>query len=264
MKKKYHFISGLPRSGSTLLTSILNQNPKMYSNITDCVITYFAAVVNANKDRPIRAILNEEILKNTIEGIFNGYYKNVDKEIVFNTNRGWTKSVEYLYRINPNFKIICCVRELRWIVNSFELLYKTRKTLRDPANPNNMYGTIQGSSTVWSRANQLTTEDNIIRIAYDALLEAYYGPYRNHLLIVEYDDLTNNPKETMMKIYDFIEESYFHHDFNNVQYMNDEFDFENMIGGMHTVRKRVEPNPGIKVLPPDLWEKYSGWEFWRD
>jgi len=263
MNKKYHFISGLPRSGSTLLTSVLNQNPRFYSGITDSLITYMSAVINANVDRPIRASLTEEVLKNTIEGLFNGYYKNIDKEIIFNTNRGWTKKVEYLHRINSNFKIICCVRELRWIFNSFELLFKTRKTLRDPTNPNNLYGSVEGSRSVWTRTDQLATEQNVVRSGYDALLEAYYGPYRNHLLLVEYDNLTNYPKKSIQKIYDFIEEPYYNHDFNNVEYFNDEFDFETMITGLHTVRKKIEPNPGTRVLPPDLWDKYSNWEFWR-
>ena len=32
--KEYYFISGLPRSGSTLLSSILRQNPKFHADIS--------------------------------------------------------------------------------------------------------------------------------------------------------------------------------------------------------------------------------------
>ncbi|NBP58534.1 sulfotransferase, partial [bacterium] len=36
--KKYYFISGLPRSGSTLLSAILNQNPRFYSGPNSPVV----------------------------------------------------------------------------------------------------------------------------------------------------------------------------------------------------------------------------------
>ena len=32
--RKFHFISGMPRSGSTLLAAILNQNPRFRSGMT--------------------------------------------------------------------------------------------------------------------------------------------------------------------------------------------------------------------------------------
>jgi len=35
--KELFFISGLPRSGSTLLSAILRQNPKMYADISSPV-----------------------------------------------------------------------------------------------------------------------------------------------------------------------------------------------------------------------------------
>ena len=38
MNKKYYFMGGLPRSGSTLLSSILNQNPRFYSGPSSPVL----------------------------------------------------------------------------------------------------------------------------------------------------------------------------------------------------------------------------------
>jgi len=37
--KTFHFISGLPRSGSTLLSAILRQNPRFYAGMTSPVAT---------------------------------------------------------------------------------------------------------------------------------------------------------------------------------------------------------------------------------
>ena len=38
MNKKYYFMAGLPRAGSTLLSSLLNQNPNLYSGPSSPVL----------------------------------------------------------------------------------------------------------------------------------------------------------------------------------------------------------------------------------
>ena len=36
--KTFHFLSGLPRSGSTLITSLLNQNPQIHASTNSPVL----------------------------------------------------------------------------------------------------------------------------------------------------------------------------------------------------------------------------------
>lgn len=260
MNKKYHFISGLPRAGSTALTSILNQNPKFHSNLTDNLIPYMVKILEYNEDPPIRSSLTENQIKNTIIGMFDGFYKEIDKEVIFNCSRGATKYVEYLYRLNSNFKIICCVREIRSILNSFEKINK-RKTLREPPVSAGPYNP-EMSDSVRNRTEYLAN-GGIVGRSYEALREAYYGIYKHHLLLVEYNDLTQNPTETMKRIYDFIEEPMFDHDFDNIEYSNVLYDDASLLPNLHTVRKQLSFSPEEIALPPDLWEKYSNIEFWR-
>lgn len=257
--KKYYFISGLPRSGSTLLTGILLQNPRFYSNISDNLLNFVLGILNNTYDKASKTLIDDQIMYNMVNGVFDGYYKNINKEIIFNCNRGWTKHVEYLKRLNPNFRIICCVRDYKWILNSFEALYKNRRLI-DPVNTN-IYG--DNTLTVWHRTNFLAN-DSFVRFSYNALKEAFYGPYRNHMFLVEYNDLTMYPKETMMRVYDFLGEPYFDHDFDNVIYSNTEYDEALSAPELHNVRRKVEYREGKLVLPPDLMETYSNWEFWRN
>ena len=42
---KFHFISGLPRSGTTLLSAILRQNPRFHANVTSPVASLFAGIL---------------------------------------------------------------------------------------------------------------------------------------------------------------------------------------------------------------------------
>lgn len=260
MSKKYHFISGLPRSGSTLLTAILNQNPKFHSEITDNLMAYVINVVELNNSRSARELTSEQRIRNTIEGIFSGYYKEINNEVIFNTNRGWTKHVEYLHRLNPNFKMICCVRDIPWILNSYEKLYKSR-TLREPLSTN-AYGGEETTKSVWHRTDFLMNA-SMLRFSLNNLKEAFYGPYKKHLFLVDFHQLVNNPKNTMQKIYNFIEEPYFEHEFETVEYSNKKYDDVSFAPNLHHVRKGVQPEPSNIILPPDLIQKYSNQEFWK-
>ena len=65
-------------------------------------------------------------------------------------------------------------------------------------------------------------------------------------------------------IYDFIGETYFEHDYNNVEFSHDEFDYTLGVKGLHTVKRKVEFKQRRSILPPDLFKKYSDMAFWRD
>jgi len=56
----------------------------------------------------------------------------------------------------------------------------------------------------------------------------------------------------------------FRHDFNNVQYEADEFDAQLGVPGLHTVRRKVEFQQRKTILPPDLFERFKGGDYWRD
>jgi sulfotransferase len=43
--RTYHFISGLPRSGSTVLSAILRQNPRFHASISSPVSGLFGNVL---------------------------------------------------------------------------------------------------------------------------------------------------------------------------------------------------------------------------
>lgn len=256
--RRYYYISGLPRSGSTLLTAILNQNPNFYSDISDTLCACVDGTLANIYDKTAPVVIEENRIKNMILGLFDGFYSHIDKPFVFNTNRGWTGCVEYLYRLNSNFKIVCMVRDYNAILNSLEKNYKRRR-LVDPVNTH-MFA--DANANVWQRTHRAGTE-TFVKSSYDSLKEAYYGPYKKHLLLVEYNDLAGNPKETIKRIYNFIEQPYYEHDFENVSYSNEEYDSRLQAPGLHTVKGRVEPRDEEIVLPPEIWHRFKNMEFWR-
>ena len=82
-------------------------------------------------------------------------------------------------------------------------------------------------------------------------------------MLVEYEQLCKNPEGMMKAIYNFIDQPYFEHDFNNVEASYDEFDDDVNIKGLHTTRKKVEWIEREMILPPDIQQKFKGMEIWR-
>jgi len=122
----------------------------------------------------------------------------------------------------------------------------------------------QARATVYSRLESLAQHDQMVGFAWSALREGFYSAHAQSLLLVDYDLLAQAPHKVMPLIYQFIDEPWFAHDFENVEYTADEFDQRLGIPGLHTVHKKVQLKPRRSCIPPDLFEKYSQMSFWND
>ena len=254
--KKYHFITGLPRSGSTLLSSILKQNPKFHASITDPLATMVKGVIETSQDGPgIKTEVPIERRKNIVKSLFEGYYQDIDKEVIFNTNRAWTLLTPQLEDIYPESKLLVCVRDINWILDSFEVAHR-----KYPMSTNTVTGGLAG--TVYSRVESIMEEKGIVGFPYIGIKQAITSNEKSKLMLIEYDQLCKFPEVTMKAVYSFIDETYYDHDFDNVENSWDEYDAEIGIP-LHTVKKKVEFTPRKSILPPDILQKYSNMEVWR-
>lgn len=260
--QKFHMISGLPRSGSTLLSSILNQNPRFSAGISNPLHLLIKNAIRAFSESPGDLTqCSEEKRINVLRGIIQAYYADVSAEVIFNSSRFWTSELPLIDILHPDAKVICCVRDVGWIIDSFEQLYNKNPTIYSQG----MYGSISRNmnTDIYTRASNFMHEEGAFFKSYTSLKTAFYSEYNEKLMFVEYDELTNNPKGVIKKIYNFIEEPVFNHDFDNVETSYDEYDQAVQVSGLHTVRKRVEPNKRNTIVPPDIWEGFKGMEFWR-
>lgn len=253
----YYFISGLPRSGSTLLSSILSQNPNFYADISSPLESATGMCLEVISASESNLLVNEEQRKNVIYGIFDGYYKHRKEQIIFDTSRTWTKKTSFLKSLFPYTKILCTVRDIVSILNSFEIIFS-----KNPFYPNTI---VEESSleSCFERCDLLMKPaDGTVSKSLMWLNEGYYfNP--EMIYIIEYEDLCREPEKTMRQIYEFLEKPYFPHNFKEVGYSNDLFDEKCNLKGLHTVRNEVEYNPPRNILPPEIVKKYSGLEFWR-
>ena len=105
--KEYYFISGLPRSGSTLLSGILKQNPEFYADITSPVSGIIQSTINGITGSENNHNVNEERRKSILTSIFDGYYSFTEIPVIFDTSRGWTSKTSTLKALFPYTKILC-------------------------------------------------------------------------------------------------------------------------------------------------------------
>lgn len=260
MQHGIHFISGLPRSGSTLLAGILRQNPRFHAMMTSPVGAIYMAMQVAVSRKNEGAVFIDEAQKTALlRGIFDNYYHAISAEkLVFDTNRIWCTKMASLADHFPNAKVICCVRNISWIMDSVERLIR-----RNPHELSGLFG-FEAGGTVYTRVNRLAMNDGLVGYALDALREAVFGEHAGRMLLVEYEALTQAPQSTMAKIYAFIDAAPFVHDFENVEY--DAADFDLAIGapGLHTVARKVAYTPRPSILPPELFQRFEGDAFWSD
>jgi sulfotransferase len=259
MDNGIHFISGLPRSGSTLLAGILRQNPRFHAGMTGPVGSMYMALESTMSRRNETAIfIDDQQRRAVLSGLFNSYYANIHTErVVFDTNRAWCTKLPALTQLFPSARIICCVRDIGWIMDSIERLVR-----RNAFELSGMFG-FEPGGTVYSRVNRLASSEGLVGYSLDALREAFYGEEARRLVLIEYQALTRAPRETMAHLYSALGEPFFEHDFEDVDYQAEEFDLALGSRGLHTVRRRVEWVERQSVLPPDLFARFGGDMFWR-
>ena len=246
MSKKLHLIAGLPRSGTTLLSSILNQNPKFEADISGPLARFVRAIIQESSAQGgYRFECPPEKRKQLLQGLCENYYDS-SKEVNFNTNRGWPFLLPTMKDLYPNLKIIMCVRDVFRVVNSFETLVR-----KQPYAFTSMFSP-EENINVYSRAETLLRNDKPLGFAYAAVKQGLTCEYKNDIMVLEYDMLAKYPKRTLESIYNFIEEPSFEHNFNDVEYSNSEFDGDVQLNNLHTTRKKVEHREPLVVLPPDL------------
>lgn len=254
-----HFVSGLPRAGSTLLAAILRQNPRFHAGMTSPVGGLFATLLGEMSGRSeFSMFIDDERRKRVLHGLFAAYYADVEAEVVFDTNRLWCSKVGALKALFPRAKLIACVREVSWIMDSIERLVRA-----NAFSPSSMFN-FQALGTVYTRTNALAGPEGMVGFAFDALKEAFFGPDADRLLMVRYESLVAHPRETLEAIYAFIGEPVFAHDFDSVRYDASEFDAKAGTPGLHTVRPVVQAVPRRTILPPDLFRRFESDAFWND
>ena len=175
---KFKFISGLPRSGSTLTGALLRQNPRFHAGMSSPIAGLFEGVISqVSAGSELSTMVDDEQRARILRGLFDSYYADMTEEVIFDTNRAWTANLPALMRLFPEARVICLVRDLSWIMDSME------RQFRGNAFENTRLFNNPGErSTVYTRVEALAGANRLVGYPWHALREACYSDFADRIV----------------------------------------------------------------------------------
>lgn len=270
MKYEMSFLAGLPRSGSTLLRSILNQNPELYSGpISPSVeLLYYTDKYFQSSEMLLASPQSEacfNVLSNMMHNFYEPILKKEGKSKIIEFNRAIPNNIErFRTYIKEDVKIVCPVRSIPEILASFISLIHRNSDKVSFVDQYLIDNKIEVNDD--TRCDYLMSDYGIVGQALFAMSRPFIRGEEGLLKIVEYDDLVENTDEVMNEIYDFWGLERYTHTYENLENKYPENDiFQYNLDGMHTVGRTIKKTckKPEEVLSKQIIEKYSGMEYWR-
>jgi len=210
-----HVITGLPRSGSTLLCNILNQNPKFWATSTSILpqlinnlISQWSTSIEVKGELANDREATEKRLQRALRDFCDSWhYREDDRTVIFDKSRGWSHSLLHLRAVYPDSRVLVMVRDLRNVFASVEKQHQKTPLFDDARNP--------GDKTVFNRADKMFSPNGLIGNPITGVEDTIRR--REDVFYIKYEQLSNFPKEVMKEIYQYLGESYFDHDFSNIK-----------------------------------------------
>ena len=133
----------------------------------------WSAILRETSQRNEAAVfIDDELRQRLLRAVFEACYAEIHpQQMVFDTNRQWTTKLPALTRLFPMAKMICCVRNPAWIIDSIESLIR-----RNAFELSGIFSYDPGG-TVYSRVEGLASPTGMVGFALNALREAVYGEF---------------------------------------------------------------------------------------
>ena len=265
-------MAGLPRSGSTLIQSILNQNQNIYASSNSSIVPMAAQLESSIvMSETYNANPRPKVVEKTVAGVIENFYSDRKEEYIIDKSRLATIP-EHFRCLQRNFdydpKIIIPVRTVTDVLASFiKLVHRGGGEQNfidrdiEKLNDINFYLPPDDIRVEYLMKPKGLIDNQLYGIAFMLLPE-----FRKHAHFVEYEDLVNNTQEEIDKIYEFLEIPSFNHSFNNIKNVTPENDEVYGLQSMHHVRKTISGSTtnAKSILSEYAYNKYSNLEFWRE
>lgn len=226
----------MPRSGITLLTTLLQQNPRFVAQNNGPAQAVFAHMVEeltfgSMAHDKLDDAQKTALLRGSIDAI---YHDRPLDSVVFDANPAWLPRIDRLVRIYPLCRFIVCVRNPAAIVNS--ILFEDG---------------ISGDKEISKITDSLMAESGAIGEAVDKLRDALSSGNAERILVLDYDRLVDDPDDAIDVIYDFLREEEFPHNVDN-------------LGGSGSFDGPIRRLDYPKLLSTRMILQLSGKAFWRN
>jgi sulfotransferase len=206
MNPKFVGVTGLPRAGSTLLCQLLAQHPEIHceGHSSPLCNTLLGMRRMISDDTFFLSQLDQEFersyahLTSAMRGYLRGWYHDCERAMVVDKNRAWLHAVELLLQLEPDAKLIVCLRELGQIYGSIEAQHQ-RTILIDFIDHLADYDR-------FGRANMLFAKDKTIGsplISLHAVLDLPTA-VQERLYFLRFEDLMAQPAACMSHVFSWL------------------------------------------------------------
>ena len=250
--KKLFFLIAQPRSGNTLLSSILNQNPEIACTGNSITLEIMKDLFLLKQKDVFKNFPDHKSLDNVLSSVYDNYYKDWPQRIIIDRGPVMTKGNLMLMQkyFKHSYKCIVLLRDVIDVLASYIKWY----TENPDAFPNKF------GSNDEEKLTRLMSDEGSIAKELKAIQNSYN--YKHLCCYIKYDNLVTNPELEIKKIYELIDEPYYPHKFENLQQLNINgigYDDTELGKDMHTIRSTIQkiPNPYKDRIPKTIREKYE-------
>jgi len=231
------YLAGLPRSGSTLLASIMNENPDVFVSSSSplCNVLYHSHQL-WQKQIALKANPNPLAVHNSMSAIVPAFYADRTEKLIVDKAFSWgvLDNLSLLLQYAPEQPLfIVMTRNLDDVIASL-----TRIVF---ANPNNTFDQdFTGNRTPEAIRKHLCLDGGIIDISVQSR-DTLLSQHPDRCFVVEYERLVASPQQLLSELYDFYGMEQFAHNFDFITDSNTDDDTVWGIPNMHKIKTSLLP-----------------------
>ena len=243
----------MPRSGNTLLASLINQNPDIAVTANSITLEIMKELFLLKEKDVFQNFPDEQSLDNVMDEIYNLYYTHWNYKVII--DRGPVCTPGNLKVMQKHFKqpirCVVLVRNLLDVLASYIKWFENEPT----AFPNKYKTLDEKLSKIMHKNGAMAKELMSIQ---------YLIKHPELAVFIKYDDLVINPEQELRKVYTFLNLPYFPHTFTNLnQVMINGVSYNDSIVGknMHTIRTdnimNIDNSKYKKMIPERFVKEYG-------
>jgi hypothetical protein len=224
--KQLFFLVALPRSGNTLFTSIINQNPEIVCTPNSITLEIMKDLFLLKQTDVFLNYQDHDSLDNVLDSVFDNYYKDWPQQYII--DRGPVMTPGNLMLMQKHYR--------RPFPNRFNL------------------------NTDDEKLGMIMNKDGAVAKDLEAIKNAFNYPDMCHF--IKYDDMVSNPEKVFNDLYPFLGIKPFKHEFQDLKQIEvNGIGYDDKVVGknMHTIRNTVrkEINPYLNQIPKRIRQKYG-------
>ena len=238
-----YFLTGIPRAGNTILSSVFNQNPNVKISAYSILPLLINNILDVKNNNRFKNFPDFKGIDNIVKNLFENYYAHYQCNNIID-RAAWGFHLNILKHMPVNNKFIILYRPILEVLASFVRVEKPKDVIK-------YCDDLLLKETILSDA--LTSTQNII-------------DSKKEYLLITYDDLINDICESIKKICKFINVSYVEPNLNNIRQLNInnvEYNDSVLSGNFHTIRtgEIIKNKNNIEdFLPKRVIDKYRNFD----